>query len=243
MHSEIKVADKTVAMILYSGWGPGPHIKLTGATFPVVPAGTIVEKLSFRVPDGLHGLAFFCKVDEPQRKGSGKTAYLDYTPQLSCSVLLSWEEDDKLIVKADKDMATAELARFNPFVRSEADVLVVDTNRKIAYVSNVLPRNAVDPMWMYKSVAMDTILEYITKRLTMQELDQRAASEQQARDELLELRDTVAHLVGETDRMTKTLMKSERFYKWLERLPAKWRPKALTGFVEAMESLKRSAIV
>lgn len=194
MYSEIKVAQKTAVIHVHSGYGSGPYIKLIGSTFPIVPAGTVVDKLSVKVPDGLQGVAFFCKVEEPRRVGSGKTAYLDLTPRLSTSVLLIWEEDDKLIVKADKDMSESELARFNPFVRSYVDLLVVDLDRKIVYVLDLLPRKAVDPMWTYKSISMEAILDYITKRLTLEELDQRANFEQRACDELMQLRDPNLYL-------------------------------------------------
>jgi len=257
MYSEIKVAEKTAAVHVYSGWGSGPHIKLIGSTFPIVPAGTIVDKLSVKVPDGLQGITFFCKVEEPRRMGSGKTAYLDHTPQISASVLLSWEDDGKLIVKADEDMSASELGKFNSFVRSDADVLVVDSERKIAYISDLLPRKAVDSAWTYKSVPMEAILEYITKKLTMEQLDGRATSEQQARDELRELRDqnhvlqnSVGHLeerrataVTAHNELIGTLMKSGGLYKFLKRLPAKFRPKAFDGFVEAMDSFNEPATV
>jgi len=260
MYSEINVAEKTATIRVYSGYGPGPHIKLTGSTFPIVPAGTIVDKLSVKVPDGLQGIAFFCRVEEPQRRGSGKTAYLDYTPQLSTSVLLIWEEDDgKLIVKADKDMSASELARFNSFIRSDVDVFVVDSERKIAY-SSFLPNKAVDPTWTYKSVSVEAILYYITKKLTMEQLDERVTSEQRARDKVQELRETNRFLDNENrrvmgraeelfdqvrelqakeeahSRIIATLMTSKGLYKLLKRLPVKFRPKAFDGFVGAMDS-------
>lgn len=194
MYSQINVADKTATLKVYSGWGSGPHVKLIGSTYPIVPAGTVVDKLSMKVPDGLHAVAFFCRVDEPRRMGSGKTAYLDRTPCISSSVLLSWEEDGKLIIKADKDISATELAKFNPFVRSDTDILVTDTDHKVAYVSNTLPHSAVDPVWTYKFVSTDAILEYITKKLTLEELNDKATSEQQAYDELQELRDKAAEL-------------------------------------------------
>ena len=269
MRADISVEGRTAGVNVHSGWGPGPHVKMIGATFPVVPTGTIVDKLSTKVPEGLHALAFLCRVEGPHRMGSGKTTYLDHNPKISSSVLLAWEDDGKVIVKADDDMKAPELSKFNPFVRSDADILVVDAERKIAYVSDLLPRKAVDPSWTYKSVSMDSILEYITKKLTVEELDQRATSEQQARDELRELRgqnrvlqNSVEHLTAkangfETDNkfleerratavtahneLIGTLMRSEGLYKFLKRLPAKFRPKAFVGFVEAMDSFNQSA--
>ena len=196
--------------------------------------------------------------------GSGKTAYLDHTPQISASVLLSWEENSKPIVKADKDMSASELAQFNPFVRSDADVLVVDSERTIVYMSDLLPHKAADSAWTYKFVPMKAILEYITKKLTMEQLDERATSEQKARDELSELRGQNCVLQGTCDRqkyqsaldnkhynnlalayneLTRALTKSEGLHKLLECLPAKFRPKAFDGFVEAMGSFNRSATI
>lgn len=262
MHSYIQVANKIASVEVSSGFGVG-HIKLTGATFPIVPSGTIVDKLSIRLPEGLHALAFSCRVEGPHRMGSGKMAYLDNTPYISASVLLVWEEDDKLIVKADRNVSAAELAKFNPFTRSDADILVVDTEHKIVYISTPFC-GSVDPEWTYKSVSMKAILKYITKKLTMEQLDERATSEQEARDELRELRDQkcglqnlVDYLTVKVERLetennliekqraatntilnglTGALMKSKGLYKLLKRLPAMFRPKAFDGFVEAMDS-------
>ena len=270
MHAYINVADRTAGVNVHSGCGPGHHVMLIGATFPVVPTGTVVDKLALKVPEGLQALAFFCKVEGPHRMGSGKATYLDHNPKISSSVLLAWEEEGKLLVKADDDMKAPELSKFNPFVRSDADVLVVDADRKIAYVSDLLPRKTVDLSWTYKTVSMDAILDYITKKLNMEELDQRATSEQQARDELRELRgqnralqNSVDHLTAkanglETDNdfleerratavtahnnLIGTLMKSEGLYKFLKRLPAKFRPKAFDGFVEAMDSFNEPVV-
>lgn len=192
MYTQIQVADKTASVQVFSGWGSGPYIKLIGATFSVVPVGTIVDKLSIKVPEGLHALAFFCRVAGPHQIGSGKMAYLDHNTKVSSSVLLIWENDGKVFVKADDDMTAQELSRFNSFVRSDTDILVVDAERKIAYISDLLPRKAVDSTWTYKSVSMEAILEYITKKITMEQLDERATSEQWARDELQELQENLA---------------------------------------------------
>lgn len=194
MYSQINVEGKVATIHVCSGWGSSGYVKLVGSTFPIVPAGTIVDKLSANVPDGLHATAFYCRVDGPRRMGSGKTAYLDDTPLISNSVLLGWEEDDKSFIRADKDMSAAELARFNSFVRSDTDVLVVDTDRRIVYAPDSMRSNNLDPMWTYKSVSMNTILEYITKKLTLEELDQRATSEQRARDELREIKEELGRM-------------------------------------------------
>lgn len=269
MQSIISVAEKVAFIHVYSGLGEGSHVKLIGATFSVVPIGTVVDKLSIKVPEGLHALAFFCEAKGPHWMGSRKATYLDLNLKLSSKVLLVWEDNGKIIVKADHEMKAPELSRFNPFVCSDTDISVVDADRKIAYVSDLLPRKAVDPAWTYKSVSTNVILEYITKRLTMGELDERATSEQRARDELQELqvenlglRDLVKRLeakVGELkneiysiegwnkkldtihERLTKTLMKSEGFYTFLKFLPVKLRPKAFEGFFEAMGSLDKFA--
>ncbi len=256
MHTYISVEGRTAGVNVHSGWGPGPHVKLIGATFPIVPTGTIVDKLSTKVPEGLHALAFFCRVEGPHRMGSGKATYLDHNPKVSSSVLLAWEDEGKMFVKADDDMKAPELSRFNSFTRSDADILVIDAERKIAYVSDLLPRKTADSAWTYKSVPMEVILEYITKKLTMEELDQRAISEQRARDGLQELRgqnrvlqNSVDHLeerrstaVTAHNELIGVLMKSEGLYKFLKRLPVKFRPKAFDGFVEAMDSFNESTI-
>lgn len=257
MYADIKVNNGAVSIHVYSGWNSDSHVKLMGATYPIVPAGTIVSKLSIKPPKGLQGIAFFCKVEEPRRMGSGKTAYLDDTPQLSASVLLSWEEGDKLIVKADEDMSASELAKFNSFVRLDVDVLVTDTNRKIAYVSNLPAHALTDLMWTYKSVAMEAILQYITKKLTLEDLDQRATAEQHARDELVKLRKEGRRLDNENKRVFKKaeelydqvqrlkednrslvgMLTGRWFYKLLKHFPAKFRTKAFDDFVKAIDSV------
>ena len=188
MHSTITIDENRNASIhVYSGWGSGPHVKLIGSTYPIVPVGTIVDKLSVKVPDGLNAIAFFCRVTEPRRIGSGKTAYLDHTPIESTSILFSWEKDGKFFIKAKEDMAVAELSQFNPFLVSDTDILVVDSDRKSAYTTNT-HGNGKDPAWNYKLVSMDTLLMYITKALSLAELDEHATSERLVHDELLELR-------------------------------------------------------
>jgi hypothetical protein len=189
MHSSIKITGRTATIAVQSGWGFGPNVRLTGSTYPTIPVGMIVERLSVEVPSGLQAIAFFCNTTEPRRVGSGSSAYTDRTPILSASVLLSWEEDDKLIIKADQDMSASELARFNGFVRTSTDVFVTDVDHKIVYTSKVLEHDPADPTWIYKSVQMNSILEYVTKKLTMEELDQRAESEQQVLDEMQGLRE------------------------------------------------------
>lgn len=258
MYAYINAEGSTVGLRVVSGWGEGQHVKLAGATFSVVPTGTFVERLSIEVPDGLHALAFFCRVEGPHRMGSGPTAYLEHNPKLSSKMLLAWRDDDKVILKADDDLTASELSKFNAFVRSGTDILVVDPERKTAYVSALLPRDAVDPSWTYKLVSMDAILEYITRKLTMEELDGRATSEQRNRDELQELRgrnrdlqhsvdvlQSSHNLLEEQCATAKTvhdtligmLKKSEGLYKFLKRVPTRFRPKLADGFVEAMDSL------
>lgn len=180
---EVLEEDKSVSLHVCSGWGAGPHVRLAGATFPVAPAGTIVDKLTFGIPPGLNAATFFCRVNEPRRKGSGRTAYLDTTPLTSSCVLLSWLQDDgKVIAKPDEKMSAKELMMFNPFIRSDVDVIVINAERKISYSSGI-PK-VTDPGWTHKAVAMDHLLAYITKRITLEELEAFSVAEQKACDEL-----------------------------------------------------------
>ena len=103
------------------------------------------------------------------------------------SILLSWEKDGKFFIKAMEDMSKAELSQFNPFVLSNTDILVVDSDRKITYITNT-HGNGNDPAWTYKLVSMETLLMYVTKAISLAKLDEHATAEQLVRDELLELR-------------------------------------------------------
>jgi|GEM_PF-2134411 len=193
MYAYLKVEEKIAYVdLLSSGLGEGAKIILTGSTFPVVPVGTAINKFSFAVPEGVDAISLFCRHDGPHRVGSGKTARLDHKPRLSTLVLFSWMENGKAIVKSDTALSGSELAKFNPFVRSETDILVTDAEHRTAYVSDHLPRQNVDPAWTYKTVSMDAILEYITRKLTLEELGERATSEQKARDLLADTKAALA---------------------------------------------------
>ena len=181
MRCRVHIDNDTVSMGVFSGWSTTSDVKLVGSTFPVVPVGSTVDKLSFSVPKGLHAIAFYCRVDKPRRMGSGPTAYLDRTPLISSSVLLGWEEDGKYFFKADEEMSAAELARFNPFVRSNESIFLVERELRVAYVPEGTTIEHRDPEWVYKYVPMNEILSYITKRLTFREIYQRAESRERSR--------------------------------------------------------------
>ena len=169
--------------------------RFVGATFPVVPVGTVVEKLVFDTPDGLHTLVFFSQFDGNIERGSGKTQRLEHVSNAETHLGLFWDEGGKTVAKSASDMSAGELDRFNSFILSSADILVMNALGRIVYSWSPTKVNAIDPDWTYKSVSIDSMLAYITKRLTLEELDSLAESEQEARDELAELHETNRQLV------------------------------------------------
>lgn len=197
MYCYIKAEDRVLSASVHSGLGVGNHVRLVGSTFPIVPVGSFVEKLALEAHEGLQAIAFLCRVDEPQRKGSGKTAYLDHTPSISSLLLLMWEEGDKVIAKADDDMSARELAMFNPFVRSGAEIMVVDARRRTVYFIGTGSSVPLDPEWVHKKVSGNALCEYIAKRKTLEELDATAESEIAARNEIAELRREIFNVCSE----------------------------------------------
>jgi hypothetical protein len=191
--------------------------------------------------------------------GSGKTAYLDHEPKIGSMLCLAWEDNNgKVFIKPEGEMTASELFQFNPFILSDTYILVVNTESRITYTSVLPPCQTLDPSWTYKVVSVDAILGYITKRLMMGELDHRATFEQFAHDELEQTQDRlrfqtqkVAWLDEQMDclqrriseletthaNLTRLLLKSAGLYRLLRHLPAKLRPKAFDGFMEAMKSL------
>jgi hypothetical protein len=193
MHTQVSILNRVVSVTLRSNWSSCGKIKLIGQTFAVLPLETSVDRLSFMVPEGLHALAFFSKDKGPHQIRSGMTTYLDHETKFDSCMLLAWEEDGKVIVKADNTMAPKELLRFNAFVRSGADILIVDSEHRTVYFPFLSDVKA-ERNWTYKGVSMDSILEYITRNLTLDELDERAISEQKLRDEIVILSQRVASL-------------------------------------------------
>lgn len=187
-----KVEGGKVSLNLFSGHGAGDHVKLFGSTFPIIPCGSFVSKMTFEAPTGKQAIIFFTRVDEPRRMGSGQTAYLDRTPKLDSDVLLIWQDGDKTIAKENSNMTGAELAMFNSFVCSENKVTVTDTSRKIAYVVDAQRLSKPDSTWIYKTVSGDAVAKYIAKQITLEELDAAAESELAACNELATLREEIS---------------------------------------------------
>ncbi|PCI28577.1 hypothetical protein COB55_03720 [Candidatus Wolfebacteria bacterium] len=204
MYSEIKVTDNKKLIVHVFGWTNNEgSVWLRGSTFPFVPVGTIVKRLSMDVPEGdLHGMLFYCEVSGPRRMGSGKTAYLDNTTQISSNLLLCWREGDKLVVKCDEDMSASELDRFSSFTRTNTSILVTDAGNQTVYIS-VEPAEYISG-WTYKMVSMDSILKYITKKLTMEELDKQAVSEKKAQDRLEFLEKENSTLYSDCNKIERT---------------------------------------
>jgi hypothetical protein len=214
-------------------------VTLEGATFPSVPLGTNVEMLALRVPEGLHALALL----EEQR---------DRPEDTQINLLLSWQEGDKRFVKDDSEMSAREIARFNPFVRSTRDILVINPEQGIVYCSDLEGhKESADPAWVHAFISAEEILLYITKRLTLNELDERVVSEIRVQDELKKLRDENSQLSDArdyyerlhsrevTDRInvTSELEGSIGLYRFLKRLPVWLRPSWFIGFFGAMDLL------
>jgi hypothetical protein len=236
MNSRIKVVGETLSVRAKSDADTGlGAVRLTGATFPVAPSGTIIELLSLRIPEGLHALAL-CMENDSEDDGA------------RVDLLLAWKEEDKWFVVSDEKMSATDLARFNPFVRSSGDVLVVDPQDKSVYCSDLEPPESIDTAWVYKFVRMDAILLYITKKLTLAQLAGQAVFERRAKDKLREelegwkhswsrVEESRSKEVEDRLNLTADLEKSKWLYELLKRLPAWLRPKALHGYFNAMDFL------
>ncbi len=216
MYSYITVADRVAAIRVNSGYGPGPHVRLIGSTFPIVPAGTVMDNFSVTMPDGLHAMAFMCRFEGERERGSGRNRRLEHIIHSSCAVLLAWVEGGKSFVMDAADMKAEQLAMFNSFVRSDENIFVTDTERKIAFVSGTLPRQ-LDPEWTYKCVPALYILDYIAKKITLDELDARAISEVAARDELVELRQKFMQSAEDLERASILNLSAESRARQCER--------------------------
>jgi len=253
MYSQISIVERTASIWVYSGHGYGPHVTLLGATYPIVPFGTVVDKFSVAVPSGLNAALFLCQVTEPRRMGSGRTAYLDSTPLISTSILLGWEDDGKVFVKCDKDMSVAEFNRFNPFVRSDATIVVLDREQRVAYFPDCFSQKTNDPDWTYKTVLVKDLLAYITKEITLEELDARATAQAEKRDQLewmrSRLEDSECRLhaalsqyeylskkAGDwQNKAAKLICHTALLYDWLKFIPQILRPKRIADFTAAYE--------
>lgn len=164
--------------------------RLSGTTHPFAPIGTLVERLVTDIPDdgGVHGMVFFYKSTRPRPEGFGKTARLDNSTQMESSLILIWREHNKLIAKKFNDLvdrvSNAELERFNEFSKSETGLSVSDTAKKIVYADSPVD-NPADPAWTYKTLPTNTILQYICKRIALEDLDERAKTQHPSYTELL----------------------------------------------------------
>jgi len=149
------------------------------------------------MPDGLQAIAFVSTTG----------------PQIETCVLLCWDEGGKSIAKVSDDLSIGEMERFNPFILSSADILVVNALDKVVYVWSPETVRPTDPEWTYKCVSISPLLGHITKRMTLEELDAAAESEQKARDKLVELRLEVERERARADRWANAC---ERLMRWIE---------------------------
>ncbi len=179
MYSNIKVNQGIITMY----FGINNDAILAGSTLKTCPVATVVKQLSIPVPvdDGLHAIAVF-----------------EYNQEDSC-LILGWKENNKTVLKSDVDLSITELSKFNPFLRSKVDILVSNTDLKIVYLFNPSRLKNTDPTWTYRPVSMNLILQYITKRITMEELDKQATPKQEKRDELSELHGQIGLLRQELE--------------------------------------------
>jgi len=125
---------------------------------------------------------------------------------------------------------------------------VVDSERKTTYISNY-PVSSADPAWNYKLVPMEAILGYIVKKLTMEQLDERATSEWLARVELAELKkensrllDVAANqfekslkLLQRNDKLAEAVNSANCLWLLLGKLPAKIQPRWFKQFRTNLE--------
>jgi len=179
--------QKMVSMEMV-GWGykSSLSVKLIGSTV-VIPINIPVQTLSIEFPDGLHSMAFDFFEKGPFECGSGHTTYLDGKDRFSLELLLTWWDNGKLLVKAVENMSGNELSKFNHFIKSGTGITVLDGEKKTVYFLGQLSEER-DSGWTYKSVSGNDILKYITKRMTMEELDTLVTLTQAKRDELYDLK-------------------------------------------------------
>jgi len=187
--------QKMVSMEMVGyGYKPSLSVKLIGSTV-VIPINIPLKRLSIEFPDGLNSIAFDCLEKGPFRCGSGNTAYLDTEDRFSLELLLAWWDNGKLLVKAVESMSGNELSKFNHFTKSGRSIMVFDTVGKIAYFCGQ-PPEARDSEWKYKSLSGNNILRYITKWLTMEQLNELVTDEQAKRDELEDLKSKITKLTA-----------------------------------------------
>ena len=173
--SKIQISDGGVARInCESILAARDGIKLFATTFSVIPSLMDIKRISIAFPLGLHVIVFSY---EPIHRD--KVTFI--------KTFLSWYDDSgKLFLKLVDDMSDDELGLFNKFETSDKEIFVCDQERKIAYVVSL--DQATDNAWTYKVVSIGTLLMYITKKLTMDDLDKLATTEQAKRDELYDLK-------------------------------------------------------
>ena len=223
-----------------------PGISLAGTTFDFLPIGAPADKLRVVFPkEGLEGIAL-CFVDKGDLV-------------LDIGLLLSWWNDKgKLIVKDVKNMSLSELKLFNPFTLSKNNIWVTDKELKFVY-SNKTNSGKTDPEWTYLTVSTRTLLEYITKKIPLEELSRQASSEQILKEELAEPRKekvsylevlanraiTLSEELDEEKRkreeietlcqvFKQTLLKSQSLFVLLKKVPARFLPRIFDGFMQAM---------
>lgn len=144
-------------------------MKVTAATYPFAPIGTLVEKFSTDVPDdGLHAISFF---------------HQDPTG-VSSVLLLIWREGGKLVAQTPTNTPHDCLRLFNRFSKSTTDLSISDAANRILYTDSLT--TPTDPTWTHKSVSTETILLYICRRISLAELDTQAQSPFPSYAELLE---------------------------------------------------------
>jgi hypothetical protein len=197
MRIQSNVINRVATIQVFTGWDSF-LTRLMGSSFPIAPSGTTVDILSVEIPEGSHAVAFFSKTEGPQQVGYGLNSEVSHVVKKSTGVLLCWEDTNgKTIAKGNSEMSASEMARFNPFVCSDTDVFVTDVTSKTIYTSGLSRKKATNPAWTYKTVSMDSILEYVVKRITIEELDERATSEEHSRNQLATLQQQNGDLLEE----------------------------------------------
>lgn len=169
--------DSNPAIKIGSGYGGRAELRFLGGTYPVDFKGMDGETFVPDIPPGLNAVAFYQEVLRSRELINlpADLWKLDAVCLREIGILLSyWRDDGKLIVKLSSEMRRAELNRFRPFHHTSGEIIVVENERRVAYTTRVIYQSERMPSpagWTCREVTVTSILEYITKRKTLAQLE------------------------------------------------------------------------
>lgn len=155
-------------------------VYLRGSSFPLgIPPGSLVSQLALEVPTGLQATSFFVREIYGGKRLERMALVLFYER--------GGERVGIDIARPQNSPSVVDTEQFNPFVLCRDGVTVSNFETKTRYIDERMKElTGPEPGWTVKTVSPDAILRYICTQISLEELDQAAKSEQQARDELAE---------------------------------------------------------